>query len=178
MHGSTSSTEHLSRRLVVVLPMSYDDARARYEAIVPTYDASAFAHAKSWNDTLDIAGVQAPHGFMLYARFDAAPMMVGSPSRGRATEYLMGNHTIAETMFRHDPGVLLHAPLRTLISAGDDDVTRFSVDQPSLQFASFGQPEIAAVGHRLDALLAGVIALLGGDVPEQLESPADRVDPS
>lgn len=136
MRGSTSSTEHLSRRLVVVLPMSYDDARARYEAIVPTYDASAFAHAKSWNDTLDIAGVQAPHGFMLYARFDAAPMMVGSPSRGRATEYLMGNHTIAETMFRHDPGVLLHAPLRTLISAGDDDVTRFSVDQPSLQFAS------------------------------------------
>ncbi|MGB3352532.1 MAG: hypothetical protein WBB00_07140 [Mycobacterium sp.] len=168
----------MSRRLNVVLPMAYDDARARYEKIVPTYDPSAFTGAKSWDDTLGIAGVQAPHGFMLYARFDAAPMMVGSPSRGRATEYLMGNHTIAETMFRYDPGVLLHAPLRTLISVGDDGVTRFSVDQPSLQFASFGRPEIAAVGHRLDALLAGVIALLGGDVPEQLESPAHQVGPS
>ncbi|MDT5348412.1 MAG: hypothetical protein QOH91_1699 [Mycobacterium sp.] len=39
----------------------------------------------------------------------------GSPSFWKATEYLMGNHTIAECIFRHDPAVMLHAPLRTVV---------------------------------------------------------------
>jgi hypothetical protein len=33
----------------------------------------------------------------------------------KAVEYLLGNHTIAETMFRHDPTALLYAPLRVLV---------------------------------------------------------------
>lgn len=32
--------------------------------------------------------------------------------------YLMGNHTIAEQMFRHDPRAMLYAPLRILIWEG------------------------------------------------------------
>lgn len=170
MSVSTSVFEYQTRRLVVALPTSYDAARNRYEAVVPVFDASAFAGARSWDESLAIADAQAPHGFMIYARFDVAPMLDGSPSRGRATEYLMGNHTIAETMFRHDRGVMLHAPLRTLIYEGDDSVTRFAVDQPSLHFGSYGRPEVAAVGRRLDGLLAGVIALLGAEVPQHLRS--------
>jgi hypothetical protein len=168
MSESNSVVEHPSRRLAIALPMSYDDARAKYESVVPAYDAKAFAAARSWDDTLAIAHIQAPHGFMLYARFDVAPILAGSPSDGRATEYLMGNHTIAETMFRHDPRVMLHAPLRTVICEGADGVARFVVDQPSLQFSSFGKSEIAAVGRRLDALLARIIALLGAEVPTEL----------
>lgn len=163
-----SVVDHPSRRLVIALPMSYDDARARYEAVVPVYDATAFADAQSWDDTLAIANVQAPQGFMLYARFDVTLMLAGSRSAGRATEYLMGNHTIAETMFRHDPCVMLHAPLRTVICEGADGCARFVVDQPSLQFGSFRKPEIAAVGRHLDELLAGVIGLLGAEVPAEL----------
>jgi uncharacterized protein (DUF302 family) len=164
-----SVVDHPSRRLVIALPMSYDEARGRYESVVPAYEAEAFAHARSWDDTLAIADVQAPHGFMLYARFDVAPMLAGSPSAGRATEYLMGNHTIAETMFRHDPRVMLHAPLRTVICEDADGGARFVVDQPSLQFGSFGKPEIAAVGRHLDELLGGIIGLLGAEVPAELE---------
>lgn len=52
----------------------------------------------------------------------------------------MGNHTIAETMFRHDPSVMVYAPLRTLIYEDPAGRTRLAVDQPSLQFASFGDP--------------------------------------
>lgn len=166
--GESNVVDHPSRRLMIVLPMSYDDARATYESVVPAYDAAAFADARSWDDTLAIAGVQAPHGFMLYARFDVTPMLAGSPSGGRATEYLMGNHTIAETMFRHDPSVMLHAPLRTLICEGVNGGVRFVVDQPSLQFGSFGRPEIAGAGRHLDELLAGIIGLLGAEVPEEL----------
>jgi hypothetical protein len=34
---------------------------------------------------------------------------------GGRRAYLMGNHAIVEQMFRHDPRVLLYAPLRTVI---------------------------------------------------------------
>jgi uncharacterized protein (DUF302 family) len=80
----------------------------------------------------------------------------------------MGNHTIAERMFRHDPSVMLHAPLRTLLYADANGDTKFAVDQPSLLFASYHQTDIDTVGKELDALLIGLIELLGGEVPNQL----------
>ena len=33
----------------------------------------------------------------------------------RCVEYLMGNHTIAQKMYRYNPAILLYAPLRTAI---------------------------------------------------------------
>lgn len=33
----------------------------------------------------------------------------------RCTTYLMGNHIVAERMYRHDSGVMLYAPLRVTI---------------------------------------------------------------
>jgi uncharacterized protein (DUF302 family) len=76
-------------------------------------------------------------------------------------------------MFHHDPSVMLHAPLRTLLYADRDGDTKIAVDQPSLLFASYDNPKIADVGHELDNLLAQLITLLGSDVPTQLaaESP-------
>jgi hypothetical protein len=56
-----------------------------------------------------------------------------------------------------------HASLRTLIYADGD--TKLAVDQPSLLVDSYARPEIAPVGRELDALLAQLIALLGGEVP-------------
>jgi hypothetical protein len=78
------------------------------------------------------------------------------------------NHTIAERMYRHDPTVMLHAPLRTLIWGGPDGAARLSVDQPSSHFGGYGRPEIAAVGVDLDRKLATLLAHLGVDVPESL----------
>jgi hypothetical protein len=122
----------------------------------------------SWPATLELAEINAPHGFMRYYRSDITAVMAGSPSLWKATQYLMGNHTIAERMFRHDPSIMLHAPLRTLLYADPDGDTKLAVDQPSLLFASYGSPQIAGVGRELDALLAQLITLLGGDPPAQL----------
>jgi hypothetical protein len=44
------------------------------------------------------------------------------------------------------------------------------VDQPSLLFESYHKPEIYAVGRELDVILAGLITLLGGDIPPQLDT--------
>jgi hypothetical protein len=168
MTTHTTAIDHPARRLVVALPQLYDQAREQYEALVPEVDVARFFQLASWQATLELAEINAPHGFMRYYRSDLTAVMAGSASFWKATQYLMGNHTIAERMFRHDPSVMLHAPLRTLLYADEDGDTQFAVDQPSLLFASYHNPHIAEVGRELDALLAQLITLLGGEVPAQL----------
>ena len=171
MTTNTTAIDHPSRRLIVALPAPYDEAREQYETLVPEVDLGRFFQMASWQATLELAEINAPHGFMRYFRSDVTAAMAVSPSWWKATEYLMGNHTIAERMFRHDPSVMLHAPLRTLLYADPDGDTKLAVDQPSLLFNSYHNPQIADVGHELDNLLAGLIELLGGDVPAQLRTP-------
>ena len=147
------AVEHPSRRLIVYLPQPYDEARERYETLVPEVDRARFGEMANWQATLELAEINAPHGFMRYYRSDVTAAMAGSASFWKATHYLMGNHTIAEGMFRHDPAVMLHAPLRTLLYADPDGDTKLAVDQPSLLFASYDNPDIASVGKELDDLL-------------------------
>ena len=168
MTTSNTAVDHPSRRLVVALPTLYDEAREQYETLVPEVDYARFFQLASWQATLELAEINAPHGFMRYYRGDVTATMAGSPSLWKATQYLMGNHTIAERMFRHDPSVMLHAPLRTLLYADADSNTKFAVDQPSLLFASYHNTDIDTVGKELDALLVGLIELLSGEVPNQL----------
>jgi hypothetical protein len=93
----------------------------------------------------------------------------------RCSSYLMGNHTIAERMYRHDPAIMLYAPLRTLIHEDADGTTWFSVDQPSTRFAGFGDPAITAVGLELDHRLAALLEHLGAHGTTAL--PALRPNP-
>jgi hypothetical protein len=164
--------EHRSRRLVVHLPRLYDEARELYETLVPEVDLARFGQLANWQATLELADINAPHGFMRYYRADVTAAMAGSASFWKATEYLMGNHTIAERMFHHDPAVMLHAPLRTLLYADPDGDTKLAVDQPSLLFASYDNPDITTVGEHLDRLLARLIITMGGNVPSALSNGA------
>ena len=170
MTTHTTAIDHSSRRLVVALPAPYDEAREQYETLVPEVDFARFFQMASWQATLELAEINAPHGFMRYDRGDVTATMAESTSLWKATQYLMGNHTIAERMFRHDPSVMLHAPLRTLLYADADGDTKFAVDQPGLLFASYHNADIDTVGKELDALLVGLIELLGGEVPKQLRN--------
>src|ERR1700741_2608694 len=167
MTTHTTTIDHPSRRLVVGLPALYDAARDQYESLVPEVDLARFFQMASWQATLELAEINAPHGFMRYYRSDITAVMASSQSFWKATEYLMGNHTIAERMFRRDPSVMLHAPLRTLLYADLDGDTKPPTDQPSLLFNSYDNPQIADVGHELDGLLAALIRLLGGGIPAQ-----------
>jgi hypothetical protein len=168
MTSHSAAIDHPSRRLVVGLPQTYYEAREHYESLVPEVDIAQFSKMTSWQAVLELAEINAPHGFMRYYRSDITAAMTGSPSLWKATQYLMGNHTIAERMFRHDPSVMLHAPLRTLLYVDPDGDTQLAVDQPSLLFDSYDKPEIAAVGRELDKLLAMLITSLGGALPPEL----------
>jgi hypothetical protein len=162
--------DYPGRRLIIALPQPYDEARSLYERLVPRPDYPRFGQLATWDAVLELAEINAPLGFMRYYTADITATMAGSPSGWKATQYLMGNHTIAERMFRHDPAVMLYAPLRTMLFADPGGDTQFAVEQPSLLFDSFAQPAISTVGRELDVLLAGLLAKLGASLPPTLNS--------
>src|SRR6202048_2371964 len=148
MSTELRTVEHRSRRLLIPLPTPYDEAVETYERLVPVVDRARFGQLATWDAVIALAQINAPLGFMIYWRTDVTATMAGSQSGWKCVEYLMGNHTIAERMFRHDPSTMLHAPLRTVIYADETGDTQFVIDQPSTLFSSYGNPDIEAVGYR------------------------------
>ena len=157
-------------RLVFDVDASFDDFKSRYEQAVPAFSPDKITGLADWNAVVARTAELAPHGFLLYGKVDAAPVMKLNGHPQRAVSYLMGNHVVAETMYGKDPGVMLYAPLRTLIYEGLDGKVHFSIDQPSSRFSSFDNDDIAATGKRLDQKLAELLAHLGLPVPGQLRS--------
>lgn len=167
----TEAVSHLVNRLVVDAEDAFDDVRRRYESLVPAID---FAELVEVIATGDLARVQAytadrtPHSFAVFWTLDPMPVMRLSGHQLRAVTYMMGNNVIAETMFRHDPGIILYAPLRTAIYETAAGHVQFSIDQPSSKFASFGDLRIAEVGAQLDAKVADLLRLMTLPVPPEL----------
>lgn len=157
---------------------SFDDFKARYEAAVPVIDLEGMERLRagraSWDTVLAAAEENAPHGFMRFWTTDVGATMRLAGNPGSSATYLMGNHTIAERMYRHDPAVMLYAPLRTTIHQDRHGATLFSIDQPSTRFSSFGIPEIAAVGAELDRKVANLLKVLDVIVPPSLSAADDR----
>jgi hypothetical protein len=168
----TMTIPHLVNRFDIDTDDRFDEIRQLYESLVPTID---FAELTDLIESGDLTRVQqytaahAPHSFVNFWTFDPTPMMqlVGHPTR--AITYMMGNNVIVETMFRHDPGVMLYAPLRTAIYQDAAGRVHFGIDQPSSKFAGFGDPRITEVGLQLDVKLAALLGLLGLQVPDELE---------
>lgn len=167
----TQAVPHLVNRLVIDTDDSFDDVRRRYESLVPAID---FAELVEVIATGDLARVQAytadrtPHSFAVFWTLDPMPVMRLSGHQHRAVTYMMGNNVIAETMFRHDPGIILYAPLRTAIYETASGRVQFSIDQPSSKFAGFGDPRIAEVGAQLDAKVVELLRLMTLPVPPEL----------
>ena len=165
---TTTTAPRTVHRLVVELDIPFDEFRARYEQAVPAYDLTQLGRFSNWDDVVADAGSAAPNGFLRYRTIDASPIFAIAGHKARSVVYLMGNHTIAETMYRHDPGVLLYAPLRLCLYEDLDGQAHLSIDQPSDQFGSLGHPEIDPTGHLLDDKLAALLTALGAPVPESL----------
>jgi hypothetical protein len=167
----TRTVSHFVNRLVIDSEHSFEELRERYESLVPAID---FAELVEVIATGDLARLQAytaehtPHSFATYWTLDPMPVLRLSGHQRRAVTYMMGNNVIAETMYRHDPGTILYAPLRTAIYETALGSVQFSIDQPSGKFASFGDPDIAKVGAQLDAKLAELLGLLALPVPPEL----------
>lgn len=128
----------------------------------------------SWDVVRQATEENAPHSFIIYWSTDVGSLMALAAESRPCVEYLMGNHVFAQRMFRHDPSVMLYAPLRTAIYVDHDDRTWFTIDQPSTRFDSFDDPRIAQVGQELDAKLADLLDRLGLPVSAELIADTHR----
>ena len=168
----TKTIPHLVNRFVIDADGTFDDLSQRFESLVPTID---FAELTDLIESGDLSRVRqytaehAPNSFVNFWTFDPTPMMALAGHRTRAITYMVGNNVIVETMFRHDPGVMLYAPLRTAIYEDTTGGVHLSIDQPSSRFASFGDPRITEVGSLLDTKLAALLRLARLPVPVELE---------
>jgi Domain of unknown function DUF302 len=161
---------HSMTRVDVHTGTPYPEFRAAFEKAAPPFDPKSvrriIAAAGSWDDVLAAAAANAPNDLMVYAVIDADELLVLAGHSTRAVEYLLGNHTIAETMFRHDAKALLYAPLRVLVYSDSDGNAVFSMDQPSSAFGSLGIPEVTEVGLSLDRKVANLLRVIGVDPGE------------
>jgi Domain of unknown function DUF302 len=168
---ATSHETYSARRLTVAVP-GVREFQQLYEQAVPANPfeliAALVQRGASWAEVLDSHAEWATHGFLIYFRNDVHAVMELAGDEQDCIAYLMGNVTIAEQMFRHDPRAMLYAPLRTVIWEDAHERAWFSADQPSTQFASFGIRAVSAVGVELDRKLAALLEALRVEVPMSL----------
>ncbi|MFJ8727168.1 DUF302 domain-containing protein [Streptomyces sp. NPDC003343] len=171
-NGRIETISHQVDRLTVQVDDSFDEFRNRYEQAVPVFQGERFAalieKGADWQRVLEATAENAPHDWILYWSHDFTSLMRLAGDRGRCVEYLMGNHAMAQKMYRYNPAILLYAPLRTAIVEDADDVTWFTFDQPSTRFGSFNTPQITKVGLELDHKLAALLQHLDALVPTAL----------
>jgi uncharacterized protein (DUF302 family) len=161
---------HSMTRLDIATGVAYDDFRAAFERAAPPFDVFGVyrlvADGANWDDVRAAAADNAPNGMMIFASIDATPLTALAGNHVKAVEYLLGNHVVAERMFRHEPKALLYAPLRILIHSDADDTAVFTLDQPSTAFAGLGIPQVAAVGQELDRKVAALLRVIGVDADD------------
>jgi hypothetical protein len=118
----TPVTVYAVNRLTVDVPASVAEFQQQYEQAVPAMPRervdALVARSAPWEEMLDLIQNEAPFGFLIYWRNDAHPVMRLAGDAAKGIFYLMGNHTIAERMYRYHPAVMLYAPLHTMIWPG------------------------------------------------------------
>jgi len=164
---AATTTTHVVTRLDIPTGMPFDVFCDAFESLAPIFNSAAIeritAGGGSWDDVCAAVDENAPNGLMIFASLDAGPLMVAAGHQTRATEYLLGNHVVAERMFRYSPLALLYAPLRVLVHGDARDEAVFSLDQPSTLFASLHDPRITQVGRELDQKVNTLLSLMDID---------------
>lgn len=162
-----SVTVHSVERLTVRLGLPYAEAIARFEKAVPAAPLAEFRDAENW-DAVKALLEAMPFGFAFYGKIDSFAMLKPAGVTRPSVEYLAGNHTIAETMFRRDPAVVVYAPLRLSFFADDDGDGVLAFDRPSDLFGSFGDEQLTEIGLLLDGKLVGILGDIGVAAPASL----------
>lgn len=159
---------HEVTRLNIATGIDFDEFTRAFEDAAPAFDPATFQQCTTWTDVVETMASFAPHGLARYARIDTGPIMAIAGTGVPAIEYLLGNHVIAETMFRHDANAMLYAPLRVLVFADSAGDAVFAIDRPSTVFAGLNNADIARTGHLLDGKVAGLLRALGVEVGDGL----------
>ncbi len=105
MSRAGTAVEHLNRRLLVALPDGYEQARTRYEDLAPAVDLARVREARQLG-----RGARRDEGASPARVCPVRELRCSAFDDGLRVELARhrisdGHHTIAERMYRHDPGV-------------------------------------------------------------------------
>jgi hypothetical protein len=110
------SEKHSMTRVDLATGVAFDEFVDAFEEAAPPFDPAPaqriHAAGGDWDDVRAAATKNAPNDLMVYGKIDATALLGIAGHRTQAIAYLVGNHVIAESMFRHDPKALLYARLR------------------------------------------------------------------
>jgi uncharacterized protein (DUF302 family) len=162
--------EHVMSRVDIATGITFDEFVAKLENAAPPLDRAEMerivAARGNWDEVRAAVAKNAPNELMIYAKIGGTELLSLAGHRTRAIEYLIGNHVIAEMMFRHDPKALLYAPLRMLVYSDADGNAVFTMDQPSTAFASLGIADVTKVGEGLDRKVVNLLRVVGVDAEQ------------
>jgi uncharacterized protein (DUF302 family) len=167
MPAHVTATTHTMVRFDIATTIAFDVFQEEFERAAPIFDPTTVlditARGGSWDDVRAAVGANAPNGLMIFTKIDATPLMSAAGHHIKAIEYLLGNHVVAESMFRHDAKVLVYVPLRILIHDDGNGQAIFTLDQPSTVLAGLDNSEITAIGRELDQKVAHLLNVIGVD---------------
>lgn len=159
-------------RVDIATGVPFDSFQTAFEKAAPWVDMASVTRivedGGNWPDIVAAAEANAPWGLMIYWRVDATPLLHIAGHRGYAVEYLLGNHVLAELMYRHDHRAMLYAPLRVLLHDDDDGNAIFSLDRPKTVFAGLNGAAVAEVGATIERKVAALLHMLGVDASDAL----------
>jgi hypothetical protein len=161
---------HDMTRIDIETGIPFDKFITALEKAAPPVDQTALERIRAaggdWDDVLAAAAENAPNDLMTYAKIDARGYFGLAGHHTPAIEYLIGNHVIAETMFRHDAKAMLYAPLRMLVYGDENGNAIFTMDQPGPAFGSLGIADVSKVGLDLDRKVVNLLKVIGVDADE------------
>lgn len=98
-------TTYSVNRLTVNVPAAPEEFQRQYEQAVPPVPMEAVnalvARGAPWSEMVELIDKAAPSGFLIYWRLDLRPVMGLAGDAAQGISYLMGNHILAERMYRH-----------------------------------------------------------------------------
>ncbi|MCX4579962.1 hypothetical protein OHB41_43730 [Streptomyces sp. NBC_01571] len=161
------SQSHTVLRVEIRTGIPYDEFVTALEKAAPPVDSWAYELIEetggTWDDVRAAMAENAPHHLVRYFRLNATQLFRTAGHSVRSVEYLIGDHVLAESMFRHDPRAILYAPLRMLVHTDDDGNAVFTMHRPSDEFGSLGVPEVTKVGEDLDRHVIELLRVCGVD---------------
>ncbi|MFF3559417.1 DUF302 domain-containing protein [Streptomyces sp. NPDC002574] len=155
------------KRVEVRTGVPYAEFITALEKAAPPLDVGAFELVEeaggTWDDVREAMAVNAPHDLIRYGRINGTQVLKLAGGSTRSMEYWIGNHVIAESMFRHDPRALLYAPLRMLVWSDENGHAVFAMHRSRDEFGSLGNAEVTKVGEELDRHVIELLRLCGVD---------------
>jgi uncharacterized protein (DUF302 family) len=173
MLSTITAHRHTMVRLEIPTGQQFGRFRAAFEREAPAFDPAVLRGAQDWEEVVAALDDYAPHGLMVFASIDAGQLLRAAGHETQAIEYLLGNHAVAERMFRHQVATLLYAPLRVLVHADESGEAVFIIDQPSTVFAGLADDRVTPVGIELDQKVAALLEAAGVPVPAILNDHTD-----